>query len=229
MIALSVPSYGWNSRGHMMVAAVAYQQLTQRTKDRVDALLLLNPDRVHWFDLIPEGTSAARTKMMIFMIAATWPDRIKSDPDYHSDGFHGGNRPPNDASASQNIGYEDFARHKYWHFIDKPFSPDGTALPPIPTPNAQEMITLFRTVLRSLHTPFLDEWSAKREEAARDRDRLRNHLVSTHQAGRQHETLLTAGQTAGGIKEVLPVADIMRQLVAEAEAALAKAPKPEAR
>jgi NAD(P)H-dependent flavin oxidoreductase YrpB (nitropropane dioxygenase family) len=53
--------------------------------------------------------------------------------------------------------------------------------------------------------------------------------VSTHQAGRQHDTLLTAGQTAGGIREILPVADIMRQLMAEAEAALARAPRPEAR
>ena len=82
------------------------------------------------------------------------------------------------------------------------------------------------TVLRSLHTPFLDEWSAKREEARRDRDRLRDQIVSTHQAGRQHETLLTAGQTAGGIKEIAPVAEIMRQLIAEAEAALSRAPKP---
>jgi hypothetical protein len=64
------------------VAVVAYQQLTQWTKDGVDALLMLNPDRVHWFDPIPEGTSAPRTKMMIFLIPATWPDRIKSDPDY---------------------------------------------------------------------------------------------------------------------------------------------------
>src|SRR5206468_6612887 len=62
----------------------------------------------------------------------------------------------------------------------------------------------YQTVLRSLPTPFLDEWSAKRDEARRDRDRLRRHIVSTHQAGRQHETLLTAGQTAGGIKGVLP-------------------------
>jgi nitronate monooxygenase/enoyl-[acyl-carrier protein] reductase II len=60
----------------------------------------------------------------------------------------------------------------------------------------------YNTVLRSLHT------------------RLRSQLVSTHQAGRQHETLLTAGQTAGGIKEILPVAEIMRRLIAEAEAAL---------
>src|SRR4030095_16028360 len=81
----SIPSYAWNNRGHMMVAAVAYQKLTQAKKDRVDALLALNPDRDNWFDLIPEGTSAARTKMMIFMIAATWSDRIKDDPDYHTD------------------------------------------------------------------------------------------------------------------------------------------------
>jgi enoyl-[acyl-carrier protein] reductase II len=78
----------------------------------------------------------------------------------------------------------------------------------------------FGTVLRSLHTGFLDEWSAKREEARRDRDRLRAQIISTTQAGRQHECLLTAGQTAGGIKDILPVAEIMRRLVAETEAAL---------
>jgi NAD(P)H-dependent flavin oxidoreductase YrpB (nitropropane dioxygenase family) len=38
----------------------------------------------------------------------------------------------------------------------------------------------------------------------------------------RHETLLTAGQTAGGIREILPVGKIIRQLVAEAEAALAQ-------
>lgn len=81
----------------------------------------------------------------------------------------------------------------------------------------------FGTVLRSLPTPFLDEWSAKREDARRDRDRLWSHIVTTHRAGRQHETLLTAGQTAGGIKEILPVAEIMRRLVGETEAALARA------
>jgi nitronate monooxygenase/enoyl-[acyl-carrier protein] reductase II len=82
----------------------------------------------------------------------------------------------------------------------------------------------FHTVLRSLHTPFLDEWSGRREDARLESDRLRAQIISTHQAGRQHETLLTAGQTAGGINEILPVAEIMRRLVAEAEAALSRAP-----
>ena len=41
----------------------------------------------------------------------------------------------------------------------------------------------FGTVLRSLHTPFLDEWSAKREEARRERDRLRAQIISTTPGG----------------------------------------------
>jgi enoyl-[acyl-carrier protein] reductase II len=82
----------------------------------------------------------------------------------------------------------------------------------------------FGAVLRSIHTAFLDEWSAKREQARRERDRLRGEIISTTQAGRPHATLLTAGQTAGGITEILSVSDIMHRLVAEAEAALARAP-----
>ena len=81
----------------------------------------------------------------------------------------------------------------------------------------------FGTVLRSLHTDFLDEWSAKRDEARRERDRLKQEIVSTTQAGRPDATLLTAGQTAGGIKDIPPVSEIMRRLVAETEAALRKA------
>jgi enoyl-[acyl-carrier protein] reductase II len=74
----------------------------------------------------------------------------------------------------------------------------------------------FGTVLRSLRTPFPEEWSGKREEARRDR--LRGEILATHQAGRPHKRLLTAGQTAGGI--ILPVSQIMRRLVTKTEAAL---------
>ena len=35
-----------------------------------------------------------------------------------------------------------------------------------------------------------------------------------------------AGQIAGGVREIQPVAEIMRQLAEEAEATLARAPKP---
>jgi hypothetical protein len=149
IVLLSTPTYAWNNRGHMMVAAVAYRQLNQQTRNRVDALLLLNPDRPNWLSLIPQGTPAAKRKMMLFMIAATWPDRIKGDSQYHSDGPNDGNTPPDDPSASQNIGYDDLARHKYWHFINVPFAQDNTPLPTVVSPNAKTQLTAFRAVLAS--------------------------------------------------------------------------------
>ena len=80
----------------------------------------------------------------------------------------------------------------------------------------------YGTVLRSLRTPFMDEWGTRREEARRDGPRLWAEIQARARAGRRHETLLTAGQTSGGIKEILSVAEIIRQLVGEAEAALSR-------
>jgi enoyl-[acyl-carrier protein] reductase II len=78
----------------------------------------------------------------------------------------------------------------------------------------------YNTVLRSLHTPFLDDWTARPEEVRQNAERLRGLIVASHQEGRPQETLLTAGQTVGGINRILPVAEIMLSLVAEAEAVL---------
>lgn len=156
LVVLNTSSYAWNAVGHMAVAFSAYQQLTPRTKARVDALLALNPDRPNWLRLIPRGTSPADRKMMIFMIAATWPDRIKSDPTFTDDTCPDPkkkpctpDRPDGKRSNTQNIGYSDHFKHKYWHFVDTPFSQDGTALEPIPNPNAQTQIDAFRAALAS--------------------------------------------------------------------------------
>jgi len=97
---------------------------------------------------IPPGTSEADQKMLVFMVAATWPDEIRSDPEYVSDGLDNGNAPDGPES-SQNIGYADHRLHKYWHFIDIPYSQDGTPLPPVPAPNAQTQIAAFRATLSS--------------------------------------------------------------------------------
>jgi NAD(P)H-dependent flavin oxidoreductase YrpB (nitropropane dioxygenase family) len=63
------------------------------------------------------------------------------------------------------------------------------------------------------------------EEVRRERERLWAEIAARAKAGRRHETLLTAGQTAGGIQKILPVAQIMRELIAETEGALSRAPK----
>jgi hypothetical protein len=148
VLTFCAPSFAWNDEGHMAVAYLAYQRLTPGTRARVDALLKLNPYYPKWLSAIPSGTSEADKKMMVFMIAATWPDEIRSDPAYISDGLDNGNTPEGPAS-SQNLGYSDHLLHKNWHFIDIPYSQDGTPLPPIPTPNAQSQIAAFRAALSS--------------------------------------------------------------------------------
>ncbi|PYS67807.1 MAG: S1/P1 nuclease [Acidobacteria bacterium] len=150
ILVCSVPSYGWFNLGHMAVAYVAYQQLTPEKKDRVDALLRLNPDRKNWLKLIPQNASKEDRRMMIFMIAATWPDRIKKLKNIYKNDTKNGDVPDGKASNSRNIGYQDHFLHKYWHFIDTPFSQDGTAFPnKIPKPNAETQIAAFRLVLAS--------------------------------------------------------------------------------
>jgi hypothetical protein len=136
----------------MTVAYTAYKQLTPTTRDRVDALLKLNPKYGDWsatIDTQVPGASSADKNLMIFMIAATWADQIKRDSTYTKDGSQGGNRPDGSPDPGKNTGYDDLLMHKYWHFIDTPFSTDGSALPAIPTPNAQDRIALFRSVLAS--------------------------------------------------------------------------------
>ena len=139
----------WNSKGHMMVAYVAYDNLTPTVRARVDDLLRRNPAYSEWPTTIPAAVSDAERKRRIFMLAATWPDQIKApDSGYADDGTENGNRADG-ASSAQNIGYGDNLRHRYWHFVEMPFTRDGSSLPPIPAPNAQERIHLFRTVLAS--------------------------------------------------------------------------------
>jgi hypothetical protein len=142
-------SFAWSDTGHMAVAFVAYRNLNPATRNRVDFLISLNPRFTIWQNMIPHGTPANVRRGMLFMIAATWADQIKSDGVHISDGPDGGNTPPNDGTADDNTGYSDRAMHKYWHFIDLPFSTDGTTLENPAVPNALTQIAVFRSVLAS--------------------------------------------------------------------------------
>lgn len=94
LVAINTPLFGWGPIGHMAVAYVAYQRLTPVTNSRVRALLKLNPDYQKWLSQIPAGTAPKYRSMMVFMIAATWPDQIKGEMGYTDDGPDPhGNRP----------------------------------------------------------------------------------------------------------------------------------------
>jgi hypothetical protein len=142
IIALLVVPTGassWNARGHMMVAAIAWDQLEEPTKARAAELLKLNPEHKNWIRNVP----AADRAKTAFMKAATWPDFIR---DVYKDD---GSDPEKAPLASQNIGYEDELQHRYWHFVDLPFSLDGSPLQQPKKPNALTQIIEFRKVIAS--------------------------------------------------------------------------------
>jgi len=146
----------WGSIGHMTVAYLAYHKLTPATKARVRGLLKLNPDYAAWEKQVPIDASSADRDQMIFMIAATWADDIKGDAKYSDDGPDP--NTPDGASSSENIGYTDLFRHRYWHFIDTPYYIDSTRGYATPTPNAQTQIAAFRTVLASTQSDDLKSY-----------------------------------------------------------------------
>src|SRR5258706_353844 len=163
-VLLPTALLAWGSIGHMTVAYVAYQKLTPATKARVRDLLKLNPDYAAWEKQVPIDASSADRDQMIFMIAATWADDIKGDAKYSDDGPDP--NTPDGASSSENIGYTDLFRHRYWHFIDTPYYIDSTRGYTTPTPNAQTQIAAFRTVLASTQSDDLKSYDLVWVEAS---------------------------------------------------------------
>jgi len=155
---------GWNGQGHEVVAYIAYQHLDAATRAKVDALLAKNPCYKEW-KAAAKALPVSQRPVAIFMQAATWPDMIKrSDYDcqpgqkFVSDGSGGGDIAPPEPEASQNIGYSDTARHKYWHFVDTPFSTDSTATTPAGHPNALDQILKLKAALASGETQDLQSY-----------------------------------------------------------------------
>jgi hypothetical protein len=133
----------WNGFGHMEVAAIAWEALSPAARTEVVALLKLNPEYGTWI----QGVIPRDQDKNAFMNASKWADAIKGSAQYRNDGAENGNRTPPGPQASQNIGYADTLRHRYWHFIDRPFSTDGTRLIEPIEPNVQTQIAMFRAAL----------------------------------------------------------------------------------
>lgn len=130
----------WNDFGHMTVAAVAYERLTPVARKKVAVLLRMNPNYEKWV----AGVAKRDVDQVAFLRAATWADEIKREADYIDDGEH-----PNGPDAARNIGYSDKLQHRYWHYIDRPFSPDGTKPVNPAAPNARTQIAQLRKTLAS--------------------------------------------------------------------------------
>jgi enoyl-[acyl-carrier protein] reductase II len=81
----------------------------------------------------------------------------------------------------------------------------------------------YDVVPRVIRTDFVAEWERRPDEAGRQADRLRGEIMASVEARRPHELTPFSGQTAGLIRDVMPAAEIVRGMVAEAEDALRQA------
>ncbi|TDX61903.1 S1/P1 nuclease [Methylosinus sp. sav-2] len=141
LLALSTTTVrAWWDMGHMAVAAVAYERLTPAARARAAALLRLNPN----FDKWVRGVPAAEQDRAAFVHAATWADDIK-----RSNNYQRGSIAQDGADATANAGYSDHLVHDYWHYVDLPFSSDGTPGESPRAPNALTQIEAFRRALAS--------------------------------------------------------------------------------
>lgn len=143
---------GFNGAGHMTVANLAYNKLSPETKSRVAQLLELNPYYERWQSGIPSGTAPEDRALRVFMQASMWSDDIKRDRKYVNDRSDGSTGPGKGLVQSASD-YSDMRMHKYWHYIDMPFSNDGTELPPIVAPNLEtQLIELSKVIASETHS-----------------------------------------------------------------------------
>ena len=93
LLALSAPAFGWNEKGHMVTARLAWQQLTEAQRAKVSAVLKKHPHYEEY--LIAKKPDGFTEDEWAFMRAATWADWVRS---HHKEQFD----------------------HPTWHYINYP-------------------------------------------------------------------------------------------------------------
>ena len=97
-------SWGWNGTGHKVVALIAWEDLTPKTKAAVTAILKAHPryEKDLLLDAPADQTTDERARTA-FTTAASWPDMVRSQA--------------NPMSFTHN--------HPAWHYIDVPYVLDN--------------------------------------------------------------------------------------------------------
>jgi hypothetical protein len=118
----------WDESGHRTVAAIAYDRLSPATRARADSLLRQHPDYENLARGIDPGSPDLALE--VFMRAAVWPDMLRGDARFYNEA--------NPAAVPTPVlpGFPDMQRHGGWHYINEPFSSDGTPTLETATPNA---------------------------------------------------------------------------------------------
>ncbi|MEP7363269.1 MAG: S1/P1 nuclease [Acidobacteriota bacterium] len=172
-LTLSTPAWAWHPVGHRIIAAIAYDLLPKQTRSRVDDIIRKHPDYAKFTDGVKGD--AKHMARWAFIHAAAWPDDIKGDDRFYDDT----RRDPKPTAALKP--FPDTKRHTNWHFVNLYFSPDGTALPRTPEPNAKtELPKLIDAIAGDLgwyYMPWLLHVEGDVHQPLHDVSRLTKHLL----------------------------------------------------
>ncbi len=75
-VALAVQARAWDRTGHMVVAYIAWQQMTPEARNALSNVLAFAPQRSDLLDLRP--TSGEHAGMIHFIRASYWPDMVRN-------------------------------------------------------------------------------------------------------------------------------------------------------
>jgi hypothetical protein len=147
LLAVSTPAFSWNGTGHRVIAFAAWQRLKPKTRERVIALLERHPDyKTILTQGVPETADRETRARAAFLMAAVWPDMLRSDPRFYD--------PARNEPQPQRIaGFPDQQKHGNWHYKDIPFSPDGT---PLGKPDEVNAETAMAQILNGIDKPIDD-------------------------------------------------------------------------
>ena len=142
LLILVMPAQAWNGKGHMTVAYIAYKNLDPAVKSKIDTLLESHPD----FARLRESAGAPNSTnyhLIIFMNAAIWPDTIRDDPRFYDE-------TDSESEPTERLpGFPSMKRFTRWHYIDFPFTTDGSPTTPPASVNALKLMVAARRAINN--------------------------------------------------------------------------------
>jgi len=77
---VTLPLFSWNARGHMIIAAIAYQELSDEQQASITNILISHPeyDR-EWKTDYQQVKNDVELGLYLFMKASIWADKIRSN------------------------------------------------------------------------------------------------------------------------------------------------------
>jgi hypothetical protein len=122
----SRPAYAWDELGHRVVARIAWDRMTPQARAAAVRLLMSAPAGAGLRELMPAAGSDDERGRELFVMAAVWPDLIRSRT-------HPGNR---------------FA-HSDWHYVDHFWEQRAPGAPAIDRPDRHDGFLLQQLPLQS--------------------------------------------------------------------------------